>query len=230
MRLTITPPYLDANSHEALYEIDVAVLEGRGHPNPRLPISDKVALAAEGEESMRMNEERVSHITNVRSSSRFDGRAGRGCTAVNPEEAMPSPTRRVMSSWILKLVLSGCLVIGFVTQTAAQIEQRVDVRIRDFTFIASQAPLMLNVPVVITIRNEDRERHNFESVVFQGISTEVEAGGVVTYGRGLRGVFLDADGGAVIRFTVKRPGRYQFKCSIHPRMKGELLLLDVQRV
>jgi hypothetical protein len=26
MRLTITPPYLDPNSHEALYEIDVTAL------------------------------------------------------------------------------------------------------------------------------------------------------------------------------------------------------------
>jgi len=115
-------------------------------------------------------------------------------------------------------------------QTAAQSEQRVDVRIRDFTFLATQSPLMLNVPAIITIRNEDRERHNFESAIFQGILTEVETGGAVVYGRGVKGVFVDANASAVIRFTVKRPGRYQFKCSIHPKMKGELLLLNIQAV
>jgi plastocyanin len=43
-------------------------------------------------------------------------------------------------------------------------------------------------------------------------------------------VFVDSNAGAVIRFTVKRPGRYEFKCSIHPDMKGELLLLNIQAV
>jgi len=128
------------------------------------------------------------------------------------------------------LVLGGCLAIGLAAQTDAQTEQRIDVRIHDFTFIATQAPLVLNVPAVITIRNEDSERHNFESPLFQGILTEVEAGGVTAYGRGVGGVFVDSKANAVIRFTVKRPGRYEFKCSIHPNMKGELLLLNIQGV
>jgi plastocyanin len=89
---------------------------------------------------------------------------------------------------------------------------------------------MLNTPAVITIRNEDGVRHNFDSPMFQGIATEVEAGGVLTYGRGIGGVFVDPNAGAAIRFTVKRPGRYEFKCSIHPDMRGELLLLNIQAV
>ena len=128
----------------------------------------------------------------------------------------------------------GALVLGAWTmslaQAGAQTEQRVEVRIHDFTFIASQAPLALNVPAVITIRNEDGERHNFGSPIFQGIATEVESGGVVTYGRGIGGVFVDPNAGATIRFTVKRPGRYEFNCSIHPDMRGELLLLNIQAV
>ena len=103
-------------------------------------------------------------------------------------------------------------------------------RIHDFAFIATQAPLVLNAHAVITIRNEDRERHNVESPLFQGILTEVETGGVTAYGRGVGGVFVDPNANAVIRFTVKRPGRYEFKCSIHPNMKGELLLLNIQGV
>jgi plastocyanin len=66
--------------------------------------------------------------------------------------------------------------------------------------------------------------------MFQGIATEVEAGGVLTYGRGIGGVFVDPNDGAAIRFTVKRPGRYEFKCLIHPDMRGELLLLNIQAV
>ena len=135
-----------------------------------------------------------------------------------------------MRSWMREFVLGSCLAIGFMAQADAQTEQRVDVTIRDFTFIATQAPLILNVPVAITIRNDDSERHNFDSAVFQGILTEVETGGVMAYGRGIGGLYIDPQGRAVLRFTVKRPGKYEFKCSIHPNMKGELLLLNIQAV
>lgn len=67
-----------------------------------------------------------------------------------------------------------------------------------------------------------------ERSIFQGILTEVEVGGVAAYGRGVGGVFVRPNADAVIRFTVKRPGRYEFKCSIHPNMKDELLLLNIQ--
>jgi len=128
------------------------------------------------------------------------------------------------------LLLAGCLALGLATQTDAQTEQQVEVKIRGFTFVATQKPLMLNVPVAITIQNEDGERHDFRSSMFQGMSTQVETGGAITYGRGIGGVFVDPNGNAVIRFTAKRPGRYEFRCSIHPKMKGELFLLNVQAV
>ena len=64
----------------------------------------------------------------------------------------------------------------------------------------------------------------------KGILTEVETGVVMAYGRGIGGVFVNSNADAVIRFTVKRPGRYEFKCSIHPDMRGELLLLNMQAV
>ena len=35
---------------------------------------------------------------------------------------------------------------------------------------------------------------------------------------------LDPQRDAAIRFNLERPGRYTFRCSIHPNMKGELLL------
>ena len=130
-----------------------------------------------------------------------------------------------------KLFMAGCLVIGLCTQSTAQSEQRIDVAIQDYAFVLTkQIPLRLGVPTVISIRNIDRERHDFGSAMFDGVSTKVESGGVISYGRGIGGVFLDSKRDAVIRFTLERPGRYEFRCSIHPTMKGELLLLNVEAV
>lgn len=126
------------------------------------------------------------------------------------------------------------LAVGFVlalcTQGGAQAEQRIEVTIRDFAFLTKQIPLRLGVATVIEITNLDQERHDFGSTMFDGIPTRIESGGVVSYGRGIGGLFLDAKKGAVIRFTMERPGRHEFRCSIHPNMKGELLLLNVEAV
>ena len=140
--------------------------------------------------------------------------------------------RKRIKRWSLGsvLFLYGCLGLSLTAETDAQTEQQVEVKIRGFTFVATQRPLMLNVPVAITLHNEDGERHDFRSPMFQGLSTQVETGGAITYGRGIAGVFVDPNGNAVIRFTAKRPGRYEFKCSIHPKMKGEIFLLNMQAV
>lgn len=126
------------------------------------------------------------------------------------------------------------LAVGFVlalcTQGGAQAEQRIEVTIKDFAFLTKQIPLRLGVATVIEITNLDQERHDFGSTMFDGIPTRIESGGVLSYGRGIGGLFLDAKKGAVIRFTMERPGRHEFRCSIHPNMKGELLLLNVEAV
>jgi plastocyanin len=127
--------------------------------------------------------------------------------------------------------MAGCLVLGIFAHTEAQSEQRIDVTIQDYAFVLTkQIPLRLGVPTVIAIRNVDRERHDFGSAMFDGVSTKVESGGVISYGRGIGGVFVDPKRDAVIRFVLERPGRYEFRCSIHPTMKGELLLLNVEAV
>ncbi|MGC3972866.1 MAG: hypothetical protein QM771_00580 [Nitrospira sp.] len=41
--------------------------------------------------------------------------------------------------------------------------------------------------------------------MFDGIPTRVESGGIVSYGRGIGGVFLDGRKSAVIRFVMERP-------------------------
>jgi plastocyanin len=130
-----------------------------------------------------------------------------------------------------EVLLAAWLVLGLFLHSEAQSEQKVDVTIKDYAFVLTkQIPLRLGVPTVISIRNIDRERHDFGSAMFDGVSTKVESGGVISYGRGIGGVFLDSKRDAVIRFTLDRPGRYEFRCSIHPNMKGELLLLNVEAV
>lgn len=135
-----------------------------------------------------------------------------------------------ISRWIGGAVLAvGIAVSGFL-QADAQMEQRVNVTIKDFKFATTQVPLRLGVPIVITIRNDDGERHDFGSSVFEGAPTQVESAGIISYGRGIAGVFIDPKRTIEIRFIMDKPGRHEFRCSIHPTMKGELLLLSVEAV
>lgn len=123
-----------------------------------------------------------------------------------------------------------CVAWGYGTVLFAQSEQVVDVTIKDFRFLTKQSPLRLGLPTVINIRNDDAERHDFSSTLFEGIPTQVENNGVIVHGRGLGGVYLDPKQGATIRFDMTKPGRHVFRCSIHPKMSGELLLLSAEAV
>jgi plastocyanin len=89
---------------------------------------------------------------------------------------------------------------------------------------------MPDAPTVIEIRNEDDVRHDFGSIVFQNTETQVESDGVIAYGQGVAGLFLDPGRRASVRFTIQRPGQYEFRCSIHPNMRGELLMLNIGSV
>lgn len=131
----------------------------------------------------------------------------------------------------LGMVLSmACLAWMYGSALLAQSEQVVEVTIKDFRFVTKQSPLRLGFPTVIKVRNEDAERHDFSSTMFEGIPTQIEKDGVIVYGRGVGGVFLDPKHDATIRFDMTRPGRHVFRCSIHPTMSGELLLLSAEAV
>lgn len=135
------------------------------------------------------------------------------------------PWRRV--GIVLSMV---CMVWIYGTALQAQSEQVVEVTIKDFRFVTKQGPLRLGFPTVIKVRNEDAERHDFSSTMFEGIPTQIQKDGVIAYGRGVGGVFLDPKQDATIRFDMTRPGRHVFRCSIHPTMSGELLLLSAEAV
>jgi plastocyanin len=131
--------------------------------------------------------------------------------------------------WILGIAMAACSMWA-ISPVQSQPEQTVEVVIKDSMFVTKQAVLRLGLPTTITVRNEDSQRHDFGSTMFEGTPTKIEKDGVSVYGRGLNGVMLDAKRDAVIRFTMERPGRYTFRCSIHPEMKGELLLLSAEAV
>lgn len=135
-----------------------------------------------------------------------------------------------------------CLILGLIfglpgvmegngdAAAEAQSEQVVEVTIKDYKFVTKQGPLRLGLPTVIKVRNEDAERHDFGSTMFEGLSVKVEQDGVIVYGRGVGGVLLDPRREAAIRFDLTRPGRHEFRCSIHPTMNGELLILSTEAV
>jgi plastocyanin len=131
-----------------------------------------------------------------------------------------------MKQFMTSLLL-GCLLGAAWTPAAGETEQKVEVTIKDSTFVASGVTLMPGVPVMVTIVNKDQIRHDFSSVVLQGHLTQVEGNGVITHGRGIEGAYLEPGKDAVIRFTTERPGRFEFRCTIHPTMRGELLLMNV---
>ena len=137
--------------------------------------------------------------------------------------------RALSSSGRMAMMVSGVLA-ALLSHAGAQTEQRVEVKIKDFTFVTTQVPIMPDVPTVIAIRNDDEMRHDFGSIVFQNTHTQVESDGVTAYGRGVAGLFLDPGKHASVRFTIERPGSYEFRCSIHPNMRGEILLLNIGAV
>ena len=139
---------------------------------------------------------------------------------------------RVLAGVLKATVLAGVVLVSLQASghPVAQSEQVVQVTIKDFAYVTRQAPLRLNVPTVIEIRNDDTVRHDFGTQMFDGVMTRIESAGTTAYGRGVGGVFLEPSRSAVIRFTVERPGKFEFRCSIHPTMKGEILLMSVEAV
>ena len=129
--------------------------------------------------------------------------------------------------WLRGLLTTTCLILGFFVQASAQPEQQIVITIKDFTFRTTQMPLQLYLPTVIHLKNEDDVRHDFGSEIFQGSHTCVKSRDSISYGTGISGVLLEPGSEVDIRFTIERPGQYQFQCSIHPEMTGEIYLITV---
>jgi plastocyanin len=139
-------------------------------------------------------------------------------------------TLRGRSKSFRTFLLGAYLLAATLTPALGQTEQKVEVTIKDSTFVSTGTTLMPGVPIIVTIVNKDNIRHDFSSVVLQGHLTQVEGNGVIAHGQGIEGAYLEPGKDAVIRFTTERPGRFEFRCTIHPTMRGELLLMNVGAV
>ena len=130
---------------------------------------------------------------------------------------------------IASLIL-GMFLLGGTALTSAQSQQEVQVTIEGYKFLTTQMPLQLHADTIIRVKNLDNVRHDFGSQMFLNTLTHVESNGIVTYGKGIEGAFVDPGKEASFRLTMEQVGRFQFQCSIHPDMKGEILLLIVDAV
>ena len=139
------------------------------------------------------------------------------------------PTMKFLKCWagLIAIVL---LLLGGIALSIAQSPQEVKVTIEGYRFKTTQMPLQLHTDTLITIKNKDDVRHDFGSSMFLNTLTHVESNGVVTYGKGVEGVYIDPDQETSIHLVLDRPGRFKFQCSIHQDMKGEILLLTVDAV
>jgi hypothetical protein len=129
--------------------------------------------------------------------------------------------------WVLAI---GFFLWGGISLSDAQFQQEVNVTIEGYTFLTTQTPLQLHTDTMIHIKNMDTVRHDFGSAMFLNTLTQVEGNGIVTYGKGVEGLFIDPGQEASIHLILDHPGRFQFQCSIHKDMKGEILLLIVDAV
>jgi plastocyanin len=134
--------------------------------------------------------------------------------------------------WALIFIGIVCLPSLFLSTlpsflTAQEKSGKVEIVIRNFTFEFRGGALRPNEPGTIILRNQDKVKHGFTSPLLQEVDVQVEAGGVTTYGKGIKGVYINPGQTVQIHFVPNRPGRFRFRCDIHPNMKGELLLLSI---
>lgn len=144
---------------------------------------------------------------------------------------------RHQTSWIATVVLTGGLLIPWTPVSTAgnaadpviaQQEQRVEIVIRSYEFQLTQpAPIRMYMPTIIILRNQDIVRHGFASPMLMHLMVQGEGEGIAAYGKGVEGFYVDPGKTLVVRFVPERPGKYSFHCDVHPKMTGELYLLEI---
>ena len=112
----------------------------------------------------------------------------------------------------------------------AQDDGEIEIVIRDSTFEFHGGVIKPHEPATIRLRNLDNIRHGFTSSLFQELNVEVLTEGGDIYGHGIKGVPISPGQEMEIRFTPTGQGRHSFRCDLHPKMKGELLVFSVGTV
>ena len=137
---------------------------------------------------------------------------------------------------VFAVVLIGSLLIpwtststaGNTADSAMAQEQRVEITIRNYEFQLTQpTPIHLHMPTIVILRNLDIVRHGFASPMLMHLMVQGEGEGIAAYGKGVEGFYVDPGKTLIIRFVPERPGKYSFRCDLHPKMTGELYLLEI---
>lgn len=133
---------------------------------------------------------------------------------------------RSRRQWVVTVAV-GASLIAFGVAGAQDGRRTVEVTIKDFAFKVQAGTLQLHEPVRILLHNADEVQHGFTSEALDGLDVRVESDGVVTYGRGIKGLYVDPGMDVELLFTPNKSGALNFRCDLHPRMKGELVVLTV---
>lgn len=132
---------------------------------------------------------------------------------------------------VIALLVFSVTCLLNVADVRPQLEQRIEIVIRDSEFVLTQpAAFGFEVPTVIIVRNQDIIEHGFTSDILSGIMVKAEGEGITAYGKGIKGFHIKPGSTLVIRFTPTRPGEYHFHCDLHPEMKGEIFLFELGKV
>lgn len=111
--------------------------------------------------------------------------------------------------------------------SAQEAGRTVEVTIQDFAFEVQAGALQVREPARIVLHNADSVQHGFTSEALDGLDVRVESEGVVTYGRGIKGLYIDPGTEVELLFTPNKSGALNFRCDLHPKMKGELVVVTV---
>ena len=136
---------------------------------------------------------------------------------------------RKFSTLLFSLIAgaAGVICLTSLPLLAQQAGERIDIIIQNSSYQFQAKMLRPDQPVTIHLRNLDTIEHGFTSPLLQDVDVRVETAGGTTFGRGIKGVHIPPGKELSIHLTPTRPGQYPFQCDLHPKMKGELLLLSV---
>ncbi|HEY4485262.1 MAG TPA: hypothetical protein VI702_02910 [Nitrospiria bacterium] len=109
-------------------------------------------------------------------------------------------------------------------------EGEVLIVIRNSVFEFQGGAIRPDAQATIILQNMDTLRHGFSSPVLDRLEAEVEGPGGDVYGKGIRGIHIQPGETYYIRFTPTQPGKFSFRCDLHPKMRGELIMLSIGAV
>src|SRR6266498_1259545 len=138
----------------------------------------------------------------------------------------------VLAAVPVTLTAGALLGVGTVTPTfGASDVKKIEIVAKDKEFKVNGDYTISGMPTQIVLRNEDTVTHGFNSSLFKDTAVKLEGGGSKAEGKGPNVFRVEPGKTMVLSFTKaeKQPGdasTYAFWCDLHPRMKGEMLVIE----